>query len=135
MSLTFLVCFIMKSCWCFVLQSNYQSNDSKSNQCTVGHLSMAVTVPLCNGWLNLNPFTWFLLIYFYWFFLNKYFLYSYSSFQPFIISNVGLCEEVDSMMLVMDQAQPSLKTYLLDSRALDHSPEYAATYNRYAIFF
>ena len=39
------------------------------------------------------------------------------------------------MMLVMDQAQPSLKTYLLDSRALDHSPEYAATYNRYAIFF
>ena len=41
-------------------------------------------------------------------------------------------EEVDTVMVVMDQAQPSLKQFMLDSRALEHCPDYASNYGRYS---
>lgn len=50
--------------------------------------------------------------------------------HPNIIALIGLCQEVDSLTVVMDQAQPSLKKYCLDSRALEHNPEFASTHNR-----
>ena len=62
--------------------------------------------------------------------LNKVFILYVLGTHPNIIGLIGLREEKDTLMLVMDQAQPCLKQYLLDSRALEHSPEYAGTYNR-----
>ena len=50
--------------------------------------------------------------------------------HPNITGLVGLCEEQEVLTVVMDQAQPSLKQHLLDSRALVTAPEYAATHNR-----
>ena len=52
--------------------------------------------------------------------------------HPNIISLLGLCEELDSSMLVMELGQPSLKQFLLDCRALEHSPEFAASHNRFS---
>ena len=50
--------------------------------------------------------------------------------HPNITGLVGLCEEQEVLTVVMDQAQPSLKQHLLDSRALVTAPEYAATHAR-----
>ena len=52
--------------------------------------------------------------------------------HPHITSLVGMCEEMDTLVVVMDQAQPSLKQFMLDSRALEHCPDYASNYNRYS---
>ena len=52
--------------------------------------------------------------------------------HPNIVSLVGLCQEVDTTMVVMELGQPSLKQFLLDCRALEHSPEFAASHNRFS---
>ena len=52
--------------------------------------------------------------------------------HPNIISLVGLCEELDTTVVVMELGQPSLKQFLLDCRALEHSPEFAASNNRFS---
>ena len=52
--------------------------------------------------------------------------------HPNLVCLVGLCEEVDTCMVVMELGQPSLKQYLLDCRALEHSPEYAASHGRFS---
>ena len=54
--------------------------------------------------------------------------------HPNITGLVGLCEEQEVLTVVMDQAQPSLKQHLLDSRALVTAPEYAATHARSGLF-
>ena len=52
--------------------------------------------------------------------------------HPNIVSLVGLCEELDSTVVVMELGQPSLKQFLLDCRALEHSPEFAASHSRFS---
>ena len=49
-----------------------------------------------------------------------------------IVCLMGLCQEVDTCMIVMELGHPSLKQYLLDCRALEHSPEYAAIHGRFS---
>ena len=45
---------------------------------------------------------------------------------------VGLCEEAELVTVVVEAAGPSLKQQLLDSRALEHQPEWAAQHGRYS---
>ena len=49
-----------------------------------------------------------------------------------LISLIGICEEVDTIHVVVDHAEPSLKQFLLDSRALLNYPEYAQKNSRFS---
>jgi len=52
--------------------------------------------------------------------------------HPNIICLIGICEEVDTTQVVVDHAEPSLKQFLLDSRALLNYPEYAQKNARFS---
>jgi len=52
--------------------------------------------------------------------------------HPNLICLIGICEEVDITQVVLDHAEPSLKQYLLDSRALLNYPEYAQKNSRFS---
>ena len=52
--------------------------------------------------------------------------------HPNLICLIGICEEVDTTQVVLDHAEPSLKQYLLDSRALLNYPEYAQKNSRFS---
>lgn len=60
----------------------------------------------------------------------------HASFQagqhPSLVCLVGICEEAASTLVVMEHGEPSLKQWLLGSRALDHQPQYAARHGRVA---
>lgn len=51
--------------------------------------------------------------------------------HPALVCLLGICEEAAATLVVMEQGEPSLKQWLLDSRALDHQPQYAATHRRF----
>jgi endothelial-specific receptor tyrosine kinase len=52
--------------------------------------------------------------------------------HPNLVQLVGLCEDKDTIFVVLEQAWPSLKQALLDSRALVHNPVYAETNRRFS---
>ena len=52
--------------------------------------------------------------------------------HPNLICLIGICEEVETTQIIMDHAGPSLKQYLLDSRALLNYPEYAQKNSRFS---
>jgi len=52
--------------------------------------------------------------------------------HPSLVCLVGICEEAASTLVVMEHGEPSLKQWLLGSRALDHQPQYAARHGRVA---
>ncbi len=49
-----------------------------------------------------------------------------------LIQLIGLCEEKDTIFVVIEQAWPTLKQALLDSRALIHHPVYAEKNRRFS---
>jgi len=49
-----------------------------------------------------------------------------------LICLIGICEEVETTQVVLDHAEPSLKQFLLDSRALINYPEYASKNARFS---
>lgn len=52
--------------------------------------------------------------------------------HPNLICLIGICEEVDTTQVVVDHAEPSLKQFLLDSRALLNYPDYAQKNSRFS---
>ena len=52
--------------------------------------------------------------------------------HPSLVCLLGICEEASSTLVVMEHGEPSMKQWLLGSRALDHQPQYAATHGRVA---
>jgi len=49
-----------------------------------------------------------------------------------LVCLVGICEEVETTQVVLEHAEPSMKQYLLDSRALLNYPEYASKNARFS---
>ena len=52
--------------------------------------------------------------------------------HPSLVCLLGICEEASSTLVVMEHGEPSMKQWLLGSRALDHQPQYAARHGRVA---
>ena len=55
-----------------------------------------------------------------------------AKFHDNIINLIGICEEVDTTIFILDTVEVELKQYLLDSRSLDHQPGYANKSDRFS---
>ena len=53
-------------------------------------------------------------------------------FHPNLIQLIGLCEDKDTIFVVFEQAWPTLKQALIDSRSLEHYPDYAEANGKFS---
>ena len=52
--------------------------------------------------------------------------------HPNLLQFIGLCEDKETLFVVFEQAWPTLKQALLDSRALNHYPAFAENHGKFA---
>ena len=53
-------------------------------------------------------------------------------FNPHLIQLIGICEDKDTIFVVFEQAWPTLKKSLVDSRSLEHYPDYAEANGKFS---
>ena len=59
---------------------------------------------------------------------------NYGDAHPNLIQFIGLCEDKETLFVVFEQAWPTLKQALLDSRSLVHYPAFAESHGKFSTF-